>query len=56
MKQSEKIEEYILIRFQLRKEIDNINKIIEYYNSLLVNTRNKYFEMDKLIEETEKEI
>ena len=54
MKQPEKIEEYILIKFQLRKEMDKINNVLEFYNSLLVNTRNKYFEMDKLIEETEK--
>ena len=51
MKQSKKIEEYILIRFQLRKEIDNINKIIEYYNSLLVEIRNSYFGIQKLIDD-----
>ena len=47
-------DKYILIRTQLRKEVDNINKIIEFYDSLLVDARNSYFEIDRLIGETEK--
>ena len=49
MKQQEKIDEYILMRFRLRKEMDNINNIIEFYDNLLVEARNSYFEVDRLI-------